>query len=153
MDAELRRIIVGAGVVLLAAGLVGGAVKIAGNELPAINQPAIRVACSGLGVLLIVLGLLSRRPRNRTYYVTQPTSSISVPKGTLSAPRYETTRFGGGTREVVAADYYRAADGSYVFTDARGANVRELPAHEVDSILAHGSCERLERRSARRGST
>lgn len=66
--------------------------------------------------------------------MTQPTSSISVPKGTIENPHYETTTFGGETRRVEAADHRRGEDSSYVFVDGRGRTVCELPSHEVQTI-------------------
>lgn len=129
MNDGLRTTLGAIGAGCLVAAVVGGDVKVAGSELPVINDLWIRLLLAGLGLVLLWIAMSrSRRPRMRTWLVTAPTT-------TIAAPGQKAKSFGGGITEIEAASYRKSDDGrTYLFFDRDGEPTREIPAHSVREV-------------------
>ena len=129
MNDGLRTTLGAIGACCLVAAVVGGDVKVAGSELPVIHDLWIRILLALLGLVLLWIAVSrSRRPRNQTWLVTAPTTSIA-------APGQKVKSFGGHTIEIDAASYRKSDDGkTYIFLDRDGEPVREIPAHSVREV-------------------
>ena len=129
MNDGLRTTLGAIGACCLVAAVVGGDVKVAGSELPVIQDLWIRLLLAALGLALLWIATRrSRRPRTKTWLVTAPTT-------TIAAPGQRAKSFGGQTTEIEAASYRQSEDGkTYIFVDRDSQPVREIPSHAVREV-------------------
>lgn len=129
MNDGLRTTLGAIGACCLVAAVVGGDVKVAGSELPVIQDLWIRLLLAALGLALLWIATRrSRRPRTKTWLVTAPTT-------TIAAPGQRAKSFGGQTTEIEAASYRKSEDGkTYIFVDRDSQPVREIPSHAVREV-------------------
>lgn len=125
------------GLMIVAAAVAGGGLEASGWQFPILQSWPRQLALGSLGIGMCCWWFfISQRPR--CFVVTTPRSSISVPKGTLENPRYETTHFGGHRIEVKASRFFSTSDGQQVvFLDRWGSPVKMLPRssiHQIDVV-------------------
>jgi hypothetical protein len=72
------------GVVCLLAAIVGEALKLAGNELPALESRPVRIAVGVVGAIALLLGLVLLHASSRASASPAPTPSPSVAPGSNS---------------------------------------------------------------------